>query len=103
MLIDPFLHYSQAPRNSLMCLGTGCGRACEYLHHRGPRHAHRQLRHHPPPRCITVDHDTLTDNCVTIRHRDTMQQERVSIDRLHDLIDREVNMKNLFRKIMGQV
>ena len=50
MLIDPFLHYSQAPRNSLMCLGTGCGRACEYLHHRGPRHAHRQLRHHPPPR-----------------------------------------------------
>ena len=55
------------------------------------------------PFCITVDHDTLTDNCVTIRHRDTMQQERVSIDRLHDLIDREVNMKNLFRKIMGQV
>ncbi len=52
------------------------------------------------PFCITVDHDTLTDNCVTIRHRDTMQQERVSIDRLHDLIDREVNMKNLFRKIM---
>ena len=53
-----------------------------------------------------MDHDTLTDNCVTIRHRDTMQQERVSIDRLHDLIDREVNkvnMKNLFRKIMGQV
>ena len=55
------------------------------------------------PFCITVDHDTFTDNCVTIRHRDTMQQERVSIDRLHDLIDREVNMKNLFRKIMGQV
>ena len=50
-----------------------------------------------------MDHDTLTDNCVTIRHRDTMQQERVSIDRLHDLINREVNMKNLFRKIMGQV
>ena len=50
-----------------------------------------------------MDHDTLTDNCVTIRHRDTMQQERVPIDRLHDLIDREANMKNLFRKIMGQV
>ena len=47
-----------------------------------------------------MDHDTLTDNCVTIRHRDTMQQERVSIEALHDLIDQEVNMKNLFKKIM---
>ena len=55
------------------------------------------------PFCITVDHDTLTDGCVTIRHRDTMQQERVSIEALHDLIDQEVNMKNLFKKIMGQV
>ncbi len=52
------------------------------------------------PFCITVDHDTLTDGCVTIRHRDTMQQERVSIEALHDLIDQEVNMKNLFKKIM---
>ena len=34
------------------------------------------------PFCITVDNDTLTDNAVTVRHRDTMQQERVSIDNL---------------------
>ena len=34
------------------------------------------------PFCITVDNDTLTDNAVTVRHRDTMQQERVSIDQL---------------------
>ena len=34
------------------------------------------------PYCITVDNDTLTDNAVTVRHRDTMQQERVSIDQL---------------------
>ena len=38
-----------------------------------------------------------------LRHRDTMQQERVAIDRLYELIDREVNMKNLFKKIMEQV
>ena len=38
------------------------------------------------PYCITVDHDTLKDNCVTIRFRDTMEQERVSIDKLHDII-----------------
>ncbi len=34
------------------------------------------------PFCITVDNDTLADNAVTIRHRDTMAQERVSIDQL---------------------
>ena len=34
------------------------------------------------PFCITVDNDTLSDNAATVRHRDTMQQERVSIDQL---------------------
>ncbi|MBP3741114.1 MAG: glycine--tRNA ligase [Bacteroidales bacterium] len=34
------------------------------------------------PFCITVDSDTLNDNAVTVRHRDTMQQERVSIEQL---------------------
>jgi glycyl-tRNA synthetase len=32
------------------------------------------------PFCITVDFDTLDDNAVTIRERDTMQQERVGLD-----------------------
>jgi glycyl-tRNA synthetase len=34
------------------------------------------------PFCVTVDFDTLDDRAVTVRHRDTMAQERVSIDRL---------------------
>ena len=34
------------------------------------------------PYCITVDFDTLEDNAVTIRERDTMQQERVSLDQV---------------------
>ncbi len=34
------------------------------------------------PFCITVDSDTLNDNAITVRHRDTMQQERVSIENL---------------------
>lgn len=46
------------------------------------------------PFCITVDHDTLEDNCVTIRHRDTMEQKRVKIEELKSIIDQEVNMKN---------
>ncbi len=51
------------------------------------------------PYCVTVDHDTMTDNTVTIRHRDTMQQERVDIERLYSIIDDRVNMKNLLKKI----
>jgi glycyl-tRNA synthetase len=38
------------------------------------------------PYCITVDHQTLEDNTVTIRERDTMKQDRVSIDNLHGII-----------------
>ncbi len=34
------------------------------------------------PFCVTVDFDSLEDNAVTIRERDTMGQERVSLDRL---------------------
>ena len=52
------------------------------------------------PYCITVDHDTLNDNCVTIRFRDTMEQERVSIDKLHDIIAEKVSMKSLLKKII---
>jgi glycyl-tRNA synthetase len=34
------------------------------------------------PFCLTVDFDTLEDGCITIRHRDSMEQERVAIDQL---------------------
>ena len=51
------------------------------------------------PYCITIDHDTLTDNCVTIRDRDTMQQNRISIDSLRDYISERVGYKNVFRKL----
>ncbi len=34
------------------------------------------------PFCLTVDFDTLEDGCVTIRHRDSMEQERIAIDQL---------------------
>ncbi len=41
------------------------------------------------PFCVTVDFDTLQDNAVTVRNRDTMQQERVSLDRIETyLIER---------------
>jgi glycyl-tRNA synthetase len=41
------------------------------------------------PFCVTVDFDTLDDNAVTVRDRDTMKQERVSLDRVETyLIER---------------
>ena len=45
----------------------------------------RRYRRHDEigtPFCITVDFDTLEDNAVTIRERDTMAQERISIDKV---------------------
>ncbi|MCQ2347466.1 MAG: glycine--tRNA ligase [Paludibacteraceae bacterium] len=54
------------------------------------------------PFCITVDHDTLNDNAVTVRYRDTMTQDRVKIEDLHDLIAKAVDMKHLFRKIVAE-
>ena len=36
---------------------------------------------------ITIDHDTLSDNTVTLRNRDTMQQSRIAIDRINDVIN----------------
>src|SRR6188768_4272420 len=47
------------------------------------------------PFCITVDHQTLEDNTVTIRHRDTMAQERVAADDLEKIIGGMVSWKNL--------
>ena len=47
------------------------------------------------PFCITIDYDTLTDNTVTIRHRDSMTQERVAIKDLEKIIGDLVSWKNL--------
>jgi glycyl-tRNA synthetase len=47
------------------------------------------------PFCITVDHQTLEDNTVTIRYRDTMTQERIAIAAIRDLIANEVSLRKL--------
>ena len=50
------------------------------------------------PFCITIDHDTLNDNCVTIRERDSMKQERIAIDRLHEILHSQTSMTSLLVK-----
>ena len=51
------------------------------------------------PFCITVDHDTIEDKSVTIRHRDTMEQKRVKISELKEIIQAEVAVKKWLQKI----
>ncbi|WP_445717970.1 glycine--tRNA ligase [Flavobacterium sp.] len=51
------------------------------------------------PFCITVDHQTLEDETVTIRHRDSMQQDRVKISALRDIINNEVSVRNWLMKM----
>ena len=41
----------------------------------------------------------MNDNCVTVRDRDTMEQTRVPIAELRDMIDRKVNMRNLLKNL----
>ena len=42
------------------------------------------------PYCVTIDFDTLEDNCVTVRDRDTMEQERIKIDELERYIEEKI-------------
>ena len=51
------------------------------------------------PFCITVDHDTLNDDSVTIRHRDTMEQQRVKISELKAIIKQELDVKSWLMKM----
>ncbi len=51
------------------------------------------------PYCITVDHETLKDNCVTLRNRDTMQQERVAIADLANIIADKVSITGLLKTL----
>ncbi len=52
------------------------------------------------PLCVTIDHQTLEDNSVTIRYRDSMKQDRISIDTLNKKIAEKVDFKNIL-SILG--
>ncbi|MEG2278051.1 MAG: His/Gly/Thr/Pro-type tRNA ligase C-terminal domain-containing protein, partial [Odoribacter sp.] len=51
------------------------------------------------PFCITIDHQTLEDNAVTIRDRDTMAQERVAIDQLLGILKEKCDMRTLLKQL----
>ena len=51
------------------------------------------------PFCITMDHETLNDGCVTLRDRDTMQQERVPVSELRARLEDKVSITSLLKKL----
>ena len=52
------------------------------------------------PYCVTVDGQTLEDNTVTLRDRDTMEQHRVNISELHDIVYKKVSGHELFERLV---
>ncbi len=46
-----------------------------------------------------MDHDTLVDGCVTLRFRDTMEQERVKISDLNAIIEDKVSITSLLKRL----
>ena len=44
------------------------------------------------PYCVTVDFETLEDNMVTVRDRDTMEQDRIEISKLCDYLDEKLKL-----------
>ncbi len=51
------------------------------------------------PYCITVDHQTLEDNTVTIRERDSMKQERIAVDKAASIVSEKVDVRTALKKL----
>jgi len=52
------------------------------------------------PFCITVDYETMENQTVTIRHRDTMEQHRMPIADLKAYMDKHVSLTSLLNKLV---
>jgi glycyl-tRNA synthetase len=50
------------------------------------------------PFCITVDHESLENQTVTIRHRDSMLQERIPIAEIKTILDKAISWKDILSK-----
>ena len=51
------------------------------------------------PYCVTVDFDSLEDDTVTIRERDSLRQERVTVDQVLDIVNRNTALTTLLEKL----
>ena len=46
------------------------------------------------PYCITIDHQTLEDNTITVRDRDSMKQERINMETLEQFLNNSLDINN---------
>jgi glycyl-tRNA synthetase len=51
------------------------------------------------PFCITVDHKTPEDEMVTIRYRDSMDQDRIPVKKVTEIVQDKINMRKLLQNI----
>ena len=66
---------------------------CNYDEKDSPGKRYRRQDAIGTPFCIMVDHQTLEDNTVTIRDRDTMEQERVAIDTIESILKEKLDIR----------
>ena len=66
--------------------------ACEYDEAGSIGKRYRRQDEIGTPYCVTVDFDTETDNAVTVRDRDTMQQERIPLAELKEYLKARINI-----------
>ena len=55
------------------------------------------------PFCVTVDGQTLEDNTVTLRYRDSMEQERVPVEKLREIIEDRVSITSVLKKLSKEI
>ncbi|WMX15199.1 glycine--tRNA ligase [Aureispira sp. CCB-E] len=51
------------------------------------------------PYCITIDEQTVEDNTVTIRERDSMKQERIAVSEVEKIVGERIDMRNLLKQL----
>ncbi len=69
---------------------------CQYDEKDGIGRRYRRQDAIGTPYCITIDFDTLEDDTVTIRDRDTLAQERISISEISKVVAEKTSMRQLF-------
>lgn len=70
---------------------------CQYDEKDSPGKRYRRQDAIGTPYCITIDGQTLEDNTVTIRDRDTMEQTRIAIDDIEKVVLEKIDMRNLLK------